>query len=180
MYVVHMSVLRSMGMQVSQYIVTYYSYITWCVLLPTVLVPGPVENLMPSIDPSQPSVMLSWKPPANSQHDGDVKFYEIRFNPSERVDEVSNGASNSSAIPYEMHQITFDSSITTIALTRETAISITRELGLIPLTKTTFQVRAENADSKGEWTSVSTYVGMYSVHTFIIIFCHNIQTLHKA
>lgn len=179
MYMVHMPVLRSMGMQVSQYIVTYYSYITWCVLLPTVMVPGPVENLMPSIDPSQPSVMLSWKPPANSQHDGDVRFYEIHFNPSERDDEVDNGASNSSTIPYETYQIKDDSSISTITLTRETAITITRELGLIPLTKTTFQVRAENADGKGEWTTVSTYVGMYSVHTFIILW-HSIQILQKV
>lgn len=141
--------------------------------IPTVLVPGPVENLIPSIDPSQPSVMLSWNPPANSQYDGDVNSYEIRFKP-ERGDEVDNGASISSVIPYEGYETEDDSSITRIISTKETSIILTRESGLIPLTKTTFQVRAENTNGKGEWKTVSTYVGMYSVHAFNIIFSFSV------
>ena len=106
--------------------------------------------------------MLSWNPPANSQHDGDVNFYEIHFKPSERADEVDNAPINPSVI--ESYKIEDDSSITSVIVTRESTIILTRESGLIPLNKTTFQVRAENADGKGEWTTVSTYVGMYSVH----------------
>ena len=116
-------------------------------LLPVAHIPGPVENFVPTVNPSEPSVTLSWDPPVNSQYKGDILLYDIRFKVSGRCDGLDDSDDGSSVIPYQ----TEDGSTTSFV--------VTRELGLIPLTTATFKVRAVNADETGNWTTVSTHVG---------------------
>ena len=116
-------------------------------LLPAAHVPGLVENLVPTVNPNEPAVTLSWDPPVNSQYKGDILLYDIRFKASGRYDRLDDSGDNSSVIPYQ----TKDGSTTSFV--------VTRELGLVPLTTAAFKVRAVNADETGNWTTVSTYVG---------------------
>lgn len=127
---------------------------TVTLLLPVAHVPGPVVNFIPTVNPNEPSVTLSWDPPVNSQYRGDILLYEIRFKASERCDRVEDSADDSFVIPYQNFK-TKDGSTTNFV--------VTREMGLVPLTTTTFEVRAMNTDEtggSGEWTAVSKYVGM--------------------
>ena len=59
-----------------------------------------------------------------------------------------------------------------------TSVVLTRKSGLKPLTKYVFEVRARNDGHKGEWSSVSEYIGMGSAllsvadrwqHTFHVL-----------
>ena len=122
-------------------------------LLPAAHVPGPVENLVPTVNPNEPAVTLSWDPPVNSQYKGDILLYDIRFKASGRCDRLENSDDDSSAIPNQNFQ-TKDGSITSFV--------VTREMGLVPLTTAAFEVRAVNANEtggSGEWTAVSIFVG---------------------
>lgn len=79
-------------------------------------------------------------------------LYEIRFKASERCDDrLEDSADDSFVIPYQ-HFKTKDGFTTNFV--------VTREMGLVPLTTTIFEVRAMNTDETGEWTAVSKYVGM--------------------
>ena len=81
---------------------------------------------------------LKWDLPANAGHPGDVTKYRVRFWDKEK------GCYNEKTVN--------GSTDTTV---------ITRELGLRPLTKTTFEVRACTGDDVSqEWRTVSTFVGM--------------------
>jgi len=42
-----------------------------------------------------------------------------------------------------------------------TSIILNRDSGLIPLTTSTFEVRAQCGDDLGEWSVISSYVGKY-------------------
>ena len=103
----------------------------------TALTPDPVQNLKATVDTHEPSVTLKWDPPANAASEGDVTKYQVRFRG------VENCCYIESAV---------DGSTTTTV--------ITRELGLRPLTDTTFEVRACCGDAVSrEWTTVSKFVG---------------------
>lgn len=81
-------------------------------------------------------------------------LYEIHFKASERCDRLEDSADDSFVIPYQNFK-TKDGSTTNFV--------VTREMGLVPLTTTIFEVRAMNTDEtggSGEWTAVSIYVGM--------------------
>ena len=80
-------------------------------------------------------------------------MYDICFKASGRCDGLENSDDDSSAIPNLNFQ-TKDGSITSFV--------VTREMGLVPLTTTAFEVRAVNANEtggSGEWTAVSIFVG---------------------
>ena len=93
------------------------------------------------MDPSVPSVTLTWAPPQNSglaSPDSclNVSRYHIRFKPkgSWRYDER-----------------TVDGSTTSLDLKRES--------GLIPHTTFIFEVKAQSGDCLGQWKTVSAFVG---------------------
>lgn len=122
-------------------------------LLPAAHVPGPVENLVPTVNPNEPTVTLSWDPPVNSQYKGDILLYDICYKASGRCDGLENSDDDSSAIPHQNFQIKDGST---------TSFVVTREMGLVPLTTATFEIRAVNANEtggSGEWTAVSKFVG---------------------
>ena len=102
------------------------------------LTPDPVENLTATVDSHKPCVTLKWDPPANAGNVGDVTEYQVCFrNKGRRCynEKTVNGSTT----------ITF----------------ITRDSGLRPLTKTTFDVRACSGDDVSlKWRTVSTFVGM--------------------
>ena len=105
----------------------------------TALTPKPVQNLTASVDSHKPSVTLKWDAPVNAGCAGDVTTYEIRFLDKEK------GCYNE----------------TTVNGSSTTAV-ITREIGLRPLTETSFQVRACSGDDVSpEWRTVTTFVGMF-------------------
>ena len=106
----------------------------------TGLVPGPVQNLKRYIDPKQASVTLNWDPPLNFKRAGEVTAYDIRFNPKE----TSNCT-----------QFTVDVSTTRSFLTRDSGIKAS--------TMHSFEVRARNAESIGEWNKVTAFVGEFTV-----------------
>ena len=91
------------------------------------------------LDTSGPSLTLNWDRPSNTQTAEDVRAYIIRFRPSGCVREDAY---------YEM---TVSAPVTNILLTRED--------GLKPLTGYDFEVRAQNGDNNGEWSTVSQYIG---------------------
>ena len=83
---------------------------------------------------------LKWDPPANAGHAGDVTDYQVGFLDKEK------GCYKG--------KFFVDGSITTTV--------ITRELGLRPLTTSTFEVRAcSGIDESEEWRTVSTFVGRF-------------------
>ena len=108
-------------------------------IFPAALVPGQVQNLRSTLDTDQLSLTLNWDKPKNAMTAGDVSTYEIRFWPSNIV----NAKNNYSSI-----------------METTTSICLTRKSGLQPLTKYDFEVRVRNADRKGEWSTVSEYIGM--------------------
>ena len=91
------------------------------------------------LDTSRPSLTLNWDRPNNTQSTEDVGTYNIRFRPSGSVGEDT----------YCM--MTVNAPTTSIVLTRED--------GLKTLTKYDFEVRAQNDDHEGEWSTVSEYIG---------------------
>jgi len=111
-------------------------------IYPAALVPDPVHNLKISVEPNIPTVALTWDPPCNVVETGTqcsllhAIQYHIRFKPNERehYDEVS-----------------VDSSTTSMVLNRES--------GLIPLTTSTFEVRAQCGEDLGDWNVISGYIG---------------------
>ena len=103
----------------------------------TAFTPDPVEKLTATVDTHKPLVTLKWDPPANAGYLGYITKYQVRFWDKDK------GCYNESAVD--------GSTITTV---------ITRELGLRPLTETTFEVRACCGDDVSpEWRTVSTFVG---------------------
>ena len=109
---------------------------------PAALIPNVVEKLKADVDPNIPSVTLSWAPPQNTETQrswSDVSSYHIRFKPQEReyYDEMS-----------------VDRSTTSVVLKRDS--------GLIPHTKSIFEVRAQCGDDLGQWrVTVSEYIRKY-------------------
>ena len=82
---------------------------------------------------------VNWDKPNNFKVAGDVTAYDIRYRPS-----------NSSWIaPYNE----------TTVNAQETSIVLTKESGLNSMVIYDFEVRARNADCKGEWSRVSEYIG---------------------
>ena len=108
------------------------------------LVPDPVHNLKINVDQNVPSVALFWHPPQNvggetQRSPSYVSRYHIRFKPKDRQ---------------HYDEMVVDSSTTSIILNRDS--------GLIPLTTSTFKVRAQCGVDLGEWNAISSYVGKYS------------------
>jgi len=91
------------------------------------------------VDTHKPSVTLNWDPPANARHAGDVTKYQIRFWDRRKncyIEKILSGST--------------------------TTATITRDSGLRPLIKFTFEVRACSGDNVSqEWRTVSTFVGMW-------------------
>ena len=109
------------------------------------LTPDPVQNLNTTVDTHKPSVTLVWDPPANAGHAGDVTKYQIRF--WDKAKEYYN-------------EMAVDGS--------STAIVITGESGLRPLTTSTFEVRACcGDDASQEWRTVSTFIGTWTLQEFL-------------
>lgn len=109
---------------------------------PSALDPDPVRDLSAGVDPTVPSITLSWDPPTNAINCEMVAAYkyQIRISP----------------VRVEQHiELTVDGSTTRVILTRE--------LGLTPLTQYHFQVRPMAGDDAGDWRSVSAYFGMFGM-----------------
>ena len=105
--------------------------------------PDPVENLKIHMDPSVPSVTLTWAPPQNSglaSPDSclDVSKYHIRFKPKGT---------------WRYKEMTVDPHGST------TSLVLKRESGLIPHTTFIFEVKAQSGDRLGQWKTVSAFVG---------------------
>ena len=103
--------------------------------------PDPVENLKVHVDPSIPSVTLTWAPPQNSgvaSPDSclDVSRYHIRF--KERGTQ-------------HYKEMTVDGSTTSLVLKKES--------GLTPHTTFIFEVKAQSGKFLGQWKTVSAFVG---------------------
>jgi len=98
--------------------------------------PDPVQTLKATVNPSVPSIELTWDPPTNASGSGDVTKYHICFKP-DGIDSYD--------------ETTVDGSITSMVLTRDS--------GLVPQTTCEFGVRAQSADNIGEWERLSTYIG---------------------
>ena len=80
---------------------------------------------------------LNWAPPANAENAGDITKYQVRFWDKEKSC---------------YNEVFVDGSTTTTI--------ITRDLGLRPLTMSTFEVRACSGDDVSqERKTVSTFVG---------------------
>jgi len=105
------------------------------------------------LDTSKPSLILNWDRPFNAQTAEDVGTYNIRFRPSGRVREDA------------YCEMTVKSPTTSIVLTRED--------GLKPLTKYDFEVRAQNDDHEGEWSTVSEYIGTCVLNILCYMFIHS-------
>ena len=105
------------------------------------LKPGEVQNLRSTLNTNEASLTLNWDQPNNVITAGDVTAYDIRFIIS------GNGGGNN-----------YYSIMTVNAPAR--SIHLTRESGLKPLTKYSFEVRARNFHCQGEWSCISTYIGM--------------------
>ena len=110
---------------------------------PTALVPNPVGNLSSSVNPNVPSVTLTWDPPSNFG-DGiqcpwsDVTKYHIRFKPKR-------------GNCFEIHDCF------------TTSIVFNRDSGLTPLTTSVLEVRAQCGNCIGQWKTVSTFIGKYTI-----------------
>ena len=93
------------------------------------------------MNPSDPSLELTWDPPANASGSGDVTTYHICFKleGKESYDEM-----------------TVDGSTTSVVLTRNS--------GLVPQITYDLGVRAQSADDMGEWERLSTYIGIVYYH----------------
>lgn len=95
---------------------------------------------MASLNPSVPSVTLTWEPPSNVGVETlpDVTNYHIRFKPRR-------------GNHFEIHCST-------------TSIVLNKDSGLMPLTSSEFEVRAQCGDYIGHWKAVSTFIGKYILH----------------
>ena len=93
------------------------------------------------MNPTEAFLTLNWDLPTNVTNAGDVTAYDIRFKAS--GGEGGNG---------------YYSVMTMNAPAR--SIHLTRESGLKPFTKYTFEVRARNCHYRGNWSCISQYVGM--------------------
>ena len=111
-----------------------------CDFLVIALVPEKVQNLKSVLDESKPSLTLNWDRPNNTQTFQDVRKYSIRFRPSGSVKEDAYCKVTVNSAP-------------------KMSIVLTRDDGLKPLTKYDFEVRAQNDDHEGEWSTVSEYIG---------------------
>ena len=103
--------------------------------------PDPVENLKVHVDPCIPSVTLTWAPSQNSgvaspDLCSDVSRYYIRF--KERGTR-------------RYKKMTVDGSTTSLVLKRES--------GLTPHTTFIFEVKAQSGKFRGQWKTVSAFVG---------------------
>ena len=106
------------------------------------LTPGPIQNLTATVDAHKPSVTLNWDPPANAGYPGCITKYQIQFWDKEK------GC-------YNERPLTVDGS--------RTSIVITREIGLRPLTTTTFEVRAYGGDDVSRETRTAPLIlGVYT------------------
>ena len=117
------------------------------------LAPGKVQKLRSVLDTSKPSLTLNWNRPKNIQTTEDVRTYNIRFRPSGSVKEDAYCKMTVNSAP-------------------KMSIVLMREDGLKPLTKYDFEVRAQNDDHEGEWSTVSEYIGTcvfnnLCVHTYV-------------
>jgi len=115
----------------------------------TALVPGKVQNLRSVLDKSKPSLILNWDRPDNTQSTEDVRAYNVRFR--------TFGSKKEDA--YFMMSVNAP----------KTSILLTREDGLKPLTKYDFEVRAQNDDHEGEWSTVSEYMGTCVFNVLCVI-----------
>ena len=106
-----------------------------------------VQNLRSVPDTSGPSLTLNWDRPNNTQTATDVGTYIIRFRPSGCMRE--------------------DSYCNMTVKAPTTSILITTQDGLKPLTKYDFEVRAQNENHEGEWSSVSEYIGICALNVII-------------
>jgi len=101
------------------------------------------------VDPNVPSATLTWDPPKNVTRTGTQSFllntYNVRFKPEgrEHYDEVD-----------------VDGSATSVILKRES--------GLIPLTTSMFEVRAQCGDNLGKWKAISRYIGEWRIFDQLI------------
>ena len=125
-------------MYILGYIIGAYNLV---ILSSAALVPDPVENLNVDVDPSVPSVTLTWDLPRNvgvrfQRSWSDVSSYHIRFKPQDRE---------------HYHDMGVDRSTPCVVLKRES--------GLIPHTTTIFEVRAQCGDDLGEWKQASRFIG---------------------
>ena len=101
-----------------------------------------VQNLTATADTQKPSVTLKWDPPGEGYLD-DVTNYEVRF-----WDKEKNC----------YNKVLVDGSTTMTV--------ITRDLGLRPLTMSTFEVRVCSGDDVSqERKTVSTFVGRLETYT---------------
>lgn len=134
--------------QESKLIVTHF--------LSAALVPGQVQNLRSTLDTNQPSLTLTWDKPKNVKSDRDVSNYDIRFRPSGSVRESDYCEGNVKA--------------------SATSVHLTRRNRLKPLIKYDFEVRARNSGHKGNWSTVSKYIGMDTpLYMFILYLVLNID-----
>jgi len=107
-------------------------------VIPAAPVPGQVQNLRSTLDPDIPTLTLHWDKPRNMTADGDITCYDIRFKPCGREGSYSEET----------------------VVAPATSILLTRELGLRPLTKYNFDVRAQSVSGEGRWSRLSEYIGM--------------------
>ena len=104
------------------------------------LPPDVVQNLTATLEPMEPSVTLTWNPPSN------VTAADIR---------------NGGVTSYEIHFTIGNFSKTFTVSKSVTTFRITRDMGLIPLTKCKFEVLALNQRFQGRESAVELFIGTY-------------------
>ena len=103
------------------------------------------------MDPNVPCATLTWDPPQNVKKTGipssllSNSKYNIRFKPKGRE---------------HYNEVDVDGSTTSVVLKRES--------GLIPLTTSMFEVRAQCGDNLGKWKAISRYIGEWEVFDQLI------------
>ena len=111
-----------------------------CSTILAALVPGPVKHLKIDVDLIVPSATLTWDQPKNLTRTETQSFlpniYNVRFKPEGRD---------------HYDEMDVDGSTTSVVLKRES--------GLIPLTTSMFEVRAQCAGNLGKWKAISRYIG---------------------
>ena len=114
-----------------------YTHLQAFFFISAALIPDPVENLKIDVDQDAPSVTLDWEPPQNvgARPWSDVSSYWIRFKPQGKK-------------YYE--EMNVDSFTTSVVLKRDS--------GLIPHTRSIFEVRAQCGDDLGKWKQVSAFI----------------------